>query len=46
MEGQTCSDKRSQPLISQEEAKELAVGIARLVEATGEPPKKTLVPIL
>ena len=43
MEGQTSNDKRSQPLINEDEAKELAIGIARLVEATGEPPKKTLV---
>ena len=43
MEGQTSNEKRIQPLINQEEAKELALGIARLVEATGEPPKKTLV---
>ena len=47
MEGQQPSE-RSQPLIDKEEAKELALGIARLVEAragpmTSEAPKKTLV---
>ena len=46
MEGQattTPSSERRQPLIDKDEAKELALGIARLVEARGEPPKKTLV---
>ena len=43
MEGQQSSEPRSQPLIDKDEAKELALGIARLVDARGEPPKKTLV---
>jgi len=46
MEGQgtsTTSSERRKPLIDKDEAKELALGIARLVEARGEPPKKTLV---